>query len=141
MRNSDETMCNWLLKPACCVIRYAQQCSVFPRYKYIFLCFIFAVENGNDRRWQEKLLLSWDPADWSQVLQDFRGHWESEFRFVSFWTETVLSFYHLFAVTVTCFSMEMSRICQIIWEHKCHKSWSIRLLLASGDSGPWRCAH
>lgn len=33
-----------------------------------------------------------------------------------------LSFYHLFAVAVTRLSMEMPRIGQIIWEHKCHKS-------------------
>lgn len=61
------------------VIKYAQQC--FSKYINTFSCvFILIVENGYDRRRQEKLLLSWDPADWSKVLQDFRGYWEGEFR-------------------------------------------------------------
>lgn len=74
-------MCNWLLKPAIRAISYAQQC--FSKYINTFSCvfFILIVENGHDGRRQEKLLLSWDPADWSKVLQDFGGHWEGEFRF------------------------------------------------------------
>lgn len=44
---------------------------------WLIWCLV-TLENGNDRRRQEKLLLSGDPGDGSKVLQDFRGHREGE---------------------------------------------------------------
>lgn len=66
-----------------------------------------AIENGYVRRWQEKLLLSGDPGDWSQVLQDFRGHWEGKC--------------HNMCALVRAHAFEGAAICAFLSRHKqCH---------------------
>lgn len=45
---------------------------------YLIVSLILILENGNDGGGQETLLLSRDPRDRGQVLQDSGGHWEGE---------------------------------------------------------------